>query len=503
MYSHFANPVVTKPVTGLTLSPPVTLAREGDVCTFVVQATFDDGSVADVSASAKWSVTGNITAGTQGSIIAGSSGTGEIVASYGGLTASGSITIEPSSSVFVSVSTGNDSTGTGSPKNPYKTLSYAYSVASGSIFMAAGDYNLSDQLVIKKPVKIYGGYSPSDWSRDINQNITRITDTSSSTGTSSTTASPIVLSSAGSPELNGLYINGRDSGDFTTAVDILIGTPSIVSCVLYGGAGTDTVYVLKINNANTIIDSSVISSGTSESSYVFGIFCDPSSSNTLNMYNTVLKVENGNSISTAMKINTGESTELYVYNCGLITSANSSSTTSMVLIGNINGNFCNNTIIVNNTSSVGFSNGISTSLETTSGFIFANNIVNVSGHKNTFCFFNSESFSNVECNSNLFNISDPAKAYFIDVSSSSPLYPWSTSTSFFCLFKAAAGNIRGNPEFVSNDDFHLTAASPAKGAGLNGKIKGWVYFPQSSSGPVDLDSFGRSATEAWSIGAYE
>jgi parallel beta-helix repeat protein len=84
------------------------------------------------------------------------------------------------STYYVSISTGDDSTGDGSSATPWKTIGHAIDTVSGGdienpnyIRVAEGVY--PECLSLDENEPLYGGYNSSDWSRDIVRNETRIT----------------------------------------------------------------------------------------------------------------------------------------------------------------------------------------------------------------------------------------------------------------------------------------------------------------------------------------
>ncbi len=102
-------------------------------------------------------------------------------------------------SIYVSATTGNDTTGTGSQASPYATLSRAQSVAAaGPIYMAAGTY--AGGLVITKVV--YGGYEASTWTRDVGAHQTIIESSSA----------PVLTLQSGDRTLQGVTIRHTGSG---------------------------------------------------------------------------------------------------------------------------------------------------------------------------------------------------------------------------------------------------------------------------------------------------
>jgi len=390
-------------ITNITISPSDLEIMKGEDGVFTAIAIYSDGSTSDITSSAKWTVSGNAVMDSNGSVTAVSTGSATVTASYNDFSDSAEVTIKPQTAIFVSDTTGNDSTGTGSSKRPYQTLNHAYSesIQNSKIYVAAGDYDLTSQLIISKNIAIYGGYSASDWSRNIKTNKTQLNEASGSTSTESSPASPILITS-GSPELNGLYIKGSSltSMEYSAAVSISGGSPSIVACELDGGSGKN-VYGIKIDDASATVDSCTIKGGTSGSpDIVYGLYCNTTSQyETIKFYNSVLSVLGVNRLATAIHMSANSSfINLYVYNCALIMEATSTSMTGLFLYGDIRGNTCNNTIVAHNKSEI--SNGCIFTLNSTSMFLFDNNIVDVLGNPNSFCITDTGTVSNVLAVSN-------------------------------------------------------------------------------------------------------
>jgi hypothetical protein len=68
---------------------------------------------------------------------------------------------------YVSQLTGNDSTGDGSPNNPYATVTKGINEigAGGTVYVGRGNY--TESVDIERSASLLGGYNEVDWSRDI------------------------------------------------------------------------------------------------------------------------------------------------------------------------------------------------------------------------------------------------------------------------------------------------------------------------------------------------
>jgi hypothetical protein len=81
---------------------------------------------------------------------------------------SSSNTLPPSFPVGMYVSTtGNDVTGDGSPGNPYETIENGITRAASNglhaVFVEAGTYNISAEILLLEGISLYGGFRPGDW----------------------------------------------------------------------------------------------------------------------------------------------------------------------------------------------------------------------------------------------------------------------------------------------------------------------------------------------------
>ena len=81
---------------------------------------------------------------------------------------SSSGTLPPSFPVGIYVSTtGNDTTGDGSPGNPYQTIQNGITQAAANglhaVFVEAGTYTISAEILLLEGISLYGGFRPGDW----------------------------------------------------------------------------------------------------------------------------------------------------------------------------------------------------------------------------------------------------------------------------------------------------------------------------------------------------
>ena len=122
--------------------------------------------------------------------------------------------------LHVSTTTGSDSTGTGTPESPYASITQALAATEAAaeaaataseratnrtaILIAAGTYQTRN-LTLKPNVDLYGGFAPTNWSRDIQAHRT-ILDARAE-GRVLTTANTANTTATTNPRLDGLHIH--------------------------------------------------------------------------------------------------------------------------------------------------------------------------------------------------------------------------------------------------------------------------------------------------------
>ena len=128
--------------------------------------------------------------------------------------------------LHVSTTTGSDSTGTGTPESPYASITQALAATEAAaeaaataseratnrtaILIAAGTYQTRN-LTLKPNVDLYGGFAPTNWSRDIQAHRT-ILDARAE-GRVLTTANTANTTATANPRIDGLHIqNGLIRG---------------------------------------------------------------------------------------------------------------------------------------------------------------------------------------------------------------------------------------------------------------------------------------------------
>jgi hypothetical protein len=143
---------------------------------------------------------------------------------------------------YVSASTGSDETGNGSGVNPWATIQYAVDEVTGTqtnpvdIRVAAGSYD--EHVILGEYENLYGGYDPSDWSRDIQANETVIR----SCGLAVNNLKPVTID--GFSVANSLGFNSDVPTirqctflEGSYGIDLMASTGLISGCSFYGTSG--------------------------------------------------------------------------------------------------------------------------------------------------------------------------------------------------------------------------------------------------------------------------
>ncbi len=158
----------------------------------------------------------------------------------------------PLTGIFVSVVTGSDESGDGSQESPYATIAKGITEAASDgsdVRVGKGMYTVSEAINIVEGVSLYGGYDESDWSRDVEANITEIMDS-------------------------------RTDGDPTETMGTIIGENTITSATIIDGftiVGADapgylgTMAVISMSDDASPIISNNRLEGPIRSRYVMGI----------------------------------------------------------------------------------------------------------------------------------------------------------------------------------------------------------------------------------------
>ena len=384
--------------------------------------------------------------------------------------------------------------------SPCKTISAALSSIGtdkkgSQILVASGTYTITSTLAMKTNVFLLGGYSSSNWSRDIANNVTTISysdtaatnkaiNVASLSGYQKIEGFTISLSSGGSKAYYGVYISSSPNTMVRYNKIKFANTSASSGSGTYGGIYVTGKYISDITG--NIIDGN--NNGT-VGKYTYGIQTKSlGSGSRFSIINNVINVGMKSTVSSSYP----QSIELGSSNKIVVTARNNTLYAGAAVAGN---------------ATATYALGVKKSLKS-SGFAkvklyFDNNIVfaptGQSGQYTYGVYCYSSFYCNVQSmkNNNFFTLKTLVK-----------LGTSYSSVNALELAKAVATN-NNNIEMVTNNyfagfaskNFKLDTSCPSdiKFGGIDGYTLGWGY-------QNDLDnSVNRTGngTEDWSIGAYE
>jgi hypothetical protein len=180
--------------------------------------------------------------------------------------------------LFVRTS-GSDSNN-GTENYPKKTIQNAIDTlvgggvtSGGEVHIATGTYNVTSAILMAEGISLLGGYNGADWTRyayqsesDRSTNLTQITYTGTSTGTSTNPTSAVLISGSitSATILEGLTINGRSGGEYTSAVQCRAGSAVTIRYnTINGGSGSDSSSGIYCSSSPANISNNIINGGSS------------------------------------------------------------------------------------------------------------------------------------------------------------------------------------------------------------------------------------------------
>lgn len=385
----------------------------------------------------------------------------------------------------------------GSKEAPYKSIQTGISGANAlrngnrnisfDIYVARGTYN--ESISLAAGISIYGGYSSTDWSRDIAANNTTI----SAIGTTAISgSSEITTGYSASTVVNGFTINGANITATTTYTIILSGSPTISNNTINGISGSMgfTTAVFQILSANPIVSGNVINA----SNQAYGIA--NYSSNPVIINNTIIGSTGGGSNS-----------------FGIYNSAS-------------------NPIIANNTISGGGSAAMASYAVSNFGSstpTVTNNILFTIAGTSRYCYVEGDAGGDPTSFQNNLLIDCPTALYSDELGTPRTLESQLNTAAMTTQGTAASASGNLGPTSVANfaavfftsaTDLHLTSSSPlnVRCGGKDSSLATCGASANASCGGSlkDLDNFLRTATlsgnctgasntgaAGYSIGAYE
>lgn len=442
---------------------------------------------------------------------------------------------------FVSSGSGADTNNGLTSITPKRTIMGAMNITSADsyspVLVAGGNYivdsgfNVATNVVMKRGVWIYGGWSSDFSDRDTTLNVSSIADLGTTIaadggnqnravyvninplaidtvidGFSITGGSPAsgtatgiyvaqgnviirnnifdggtgALNSIGihsyfsSTTIEGNIIHGGTATDSTKGLWVVISNSTITGNTISGGSGSNESYGIHVVSASATIEDNDIDGGTGGSAVGIG----SSDSSPVIERNTIT----GGDAIAATGIFASGGTPM-IRNNAIDGGVGVDSTIGISLDAT-------SPDVQNNTVDGGAAGGPSVGLNSwNSSPVVKNNILFTSGGSSRFCFREGNAASDPTSmdNNDLF---DCSTALYQDEGSSN-INSVTTINSFSDI--TASGNVSVNPVFVSVTDRHLTGSSPVA------VIQGGMDL----SGAFTTDRDGITRTAPWSIGAYE
>jgi len=185
---------------------------------------------------------------------------------------------------------------------------------SSQVHVSEGNYDVesgSTHVELAEGVSLYGGFSDSDWTdQDISTYISKITDTSSSGGTSSEPTRTIEANAniTSATHVIGLNVFGGD-GSFTAAIfNHDGGSPTLSENAVNGGSGTSNSYgIYNLTDSSPIIENNTVNGG--DGAYSYAIYSSQNSEP--KVYNNTLDGGSGSNDSTAIYSENCTSPKIY------------------------------------------------------------------------------------------------------------------------------------------------------------------------------------------------
>ena len=402
-----------------------------------------------------------------------------------------SVSLVPAGDYYVSVM-GNDGNDGLSSTKPKLTIQAAIAVApiGKNVHVAEGSYQVNsdagsgNQVVLRDNVSLYGGYSSDFTVRDPSVYTTIIEDISTTVGTTATLNRTIESNSGitNNTLVDGFTINGSSSTGavYSAAIaNFYGGAPKIQNNIIRGGSESYNYGIYNLNSS-PVIQNNTIAAGTGSISY--GVYSRTSSPI---IQRNIITGGSGGSDSIAV-VSLVSSSSIIQNN--VIKGGSGSNTSKAVIDANLSFSTIRNNSIDGGTGGVS-SHAI---MIMESSPTIQNNILFTSAGTNRYCiseWSNTNSDPAQFTNNNLFACQT---ALYHD-EAITEITTISDVNALLDITGGTGGNISVDPLFVSADDLHLTASSPA--SVTQGGLDLSTYFTN--------DKDGLERTIPWSIGAYE
>lgn len=467
--------------------------------------------------------------------------------------------------VFVNDS--GDDAHSGTSRSPKATIPAGITLAdslytTGEVRVAQGTYSTNwaastNRITMVEGISLYGGYSTTDWTRNVSSYVTTIQDGSTTSATD--IANPNRAIDCGSGVTNTTIIDGfticaggGGNTSYATAIFCSYSSPTIRSCIIDGGTTAGTTYGIvnydnnSTNQTSPMITNNIIRGGTpvSGGNYSYGIYsngnsyanCTPlikgntliyggdgANSRAIYNYNTStakIKIE-GNKIEGGTDNTKSTNTygiynlhsSPYIVNNTIYAGKGTTILHGIDIQGTSSPKIYNNTIDGGGTSLPTRSCCIYISGTVNDSVVIENNILtfSITVNNNGWGIYENNTTSDPSSikNNDVYNVGN-AYLYHdndsgIDMLGISSGNFTQNTDGFGAVLSSpsATGNIKENPNFSSSGDgFHLSSSTSTSVTQGGADLSSDTDFPDDgNSHKIDKDSNFR--TSPWSIGSYE
>ena len=165
--------------------------------------------------------------------------------------------------IYVRDGDGND-LNDGTSNAPLKTIQAGINKAdllytTASVFVAQGTYNINTDINLKEGISIYGGYSLSDWTRNISTYLTIITDVRT---TDNNTVINCPSDITNITVIDGFTISGGGGNGASVGISNY-GSPTIINNTINGGSGNqDSSGISNYFSVSPVIINNTINGGS-------------------------------------------------------------------------------------------------------------------------------------------------------------------------------------------------------------------------------------------------
>ncbi len=183
--------------------------------------------------------------------------------------------------IIVYVSPSGSDGYTGGSDEPFATLQAAIDYVEeragvGEVRVAAGEYRLTEPMVLEEGVSLYGGYSET-WERDTTANVSMVTFEIEAEDTGEE-GNPMPVIRAGeeitdATVVDGLTITGLRRGNYVAGILCDNGSPTIAGNVITGSEDSQYSYGIYVLGGSPVISGNSIIGGVDPRANGYGIYC--------------------------------------------------------------------------------------------------------------------------------------------------------------------------------------------------------------------------------------